>query len=123
VALLLLEGLLALGAFGGAVGFLVMGADLMGEGTTQLPFASPVLAGIALGLVNGVLPVVVLVGALRERAWARTGHLVVGVALVAWIVVQVAFLGWPPAALQWIYLVYGLAIVLLALRLRSEAAR
>jgi hypothetical protein len=115
--LLWLEVLLALGAFGGAAGFWLLGEDLLSEGTANLPFASPVLAGLALALVNGVLPTVVVVGTLRQRAWAIRGHLVVGLALVGWIVVQVAFLGWPPHWLQWAYLAYGAVITGLALRL------
>jgi hypothetical protein len=115
--LLWLEVLLAIGAFGGAAGFLLLGGDLLGAGTADLPFASPVLAGVALGLVNGVLPTVVLVGTLRRRPWAIRGHLVVGLALVGWIVVQVAFLGWPPHWLQWAYLAYGVVLTGLALRL------
>lgn len=122
MALLWLEGLLAVGAFGGAIGFFVLGEDLLREATARLPFASPVLAGIALATVNGVLPTVVLVGALLRRRWAHRGHLVVGVALVGWIVVQVALLGWPPAALQWLYLVYGLVIVVLAVPLAASSS-
>lgn len=119
--MLWLEALLAVGALGGAAGFLVLGEDLLGEATALLPLGCPVLAGFALGLVNGVLPAVVGVGALRRRRWARLGHLAVGLALVAWIVVQVGFLGWPPAALQWAYLGYGLVIVALAVvLLRTE---
>jgi hypothetical protein len=119
-ALLSLETLLAIGAFGGAAGFLLVGADFLGEGTADLPFASPVLAGLALGLVDGVLPATVVVGTLRQRPWAVRGHLVVGLALVGWVVVQVAFLGWPPHWLQLAYVVYGLVIVGLALSLRRR---
>jgi hypothetical protein len=119
--LLWLEVLLALGAFGGAAGFLLLGEELLGPGTADLPFASPVLAGLALASVNGVLPTVVVLGTLRRRPWARTGHLVVGLALVGWIVVQVAFLGWPPHWLQLAYLAYGVVITALALRLRRPA--
>jgi hypothetical protein len=118
-----LEGLLAVGAFGGALGFFLLGDDMLRDVTSELPFASPVLAGIALGLVNGVLPTVVLVGGLRRQPWARRGHLVVGVALVTWVVVQVAFLGWPPAGLQWAYAGYGLLIAVLAGRLPAVDQR
>jgi hypothetical protein len=93
--LLWLEALLALGAYSGAVGLIVGGVDL-GEATANLPFGSTLLAGIALAVVNGLLPTVVLIGALRRKAWAHTGHWLVGAALTAWIVVQVGLLGWPP---------------------------
>jgi hypothetical protein len=122
-ALLWLEALLALGAYGGAIGLIVGGVDL-GEATADLPFGSTVFAGVALGVVNGLLPAVVLVGALRRAAWARAGHWLVGVALTLWIVVQVGFLGWPPHWLQILYFCYGLAILALARRVtRAEQVR
>jgi hypothetical protein len=115
--LLWLEALLALGAYGGAIGLLSGGIDL-GASTADLPFGSTVFAGIALGIVNGVLPTAVLVGALRDAAWVGTGHWLVGAALTMWIVVQVGFLGWPPHWLQILYFCYGLAILALAHRVR-----
>ena len=117
--LLWLEALLALGAFGGAVALATGGVDL-GPATADLPFGSTVFAGIALGIVNGLLPTAVLVAALQRRAWALLGHWVVGVALTAWIVVQVGVLGWPPHWLQVLYFVYGLTILELARRLDRE---
>ncbi len=117
--LLWLEALLAVGAYGGAIGFLAGGIDL-GDAAQDLPFGSLTFAAIALALVNGVLPTAVLIGALRARAWARVGHLVVGVALVVWIVVQVAFLGPPIHVLQAIYFVWGGVIVVLALRVLAR---
>jgi hypothetical protein len=117
-ALLWLEGLLAFGAYGGAIALVAGWIDLA-EATAKLPFdGSTTFAGLALGLLNGVLPTVVLVGALRRHPWAGLGHLVVGVVLVGWIVVQVAVLGPPVAFIQVLYLVYGGVIVALALRLR-----
>jgi hypothetical protein len=111
--LLWLEVLLAIGACAGAIGLITGGMDL-GEATADLPFGSTTFAGVALLLVNGVLPTVVVVGALRHRRWAETGHLVVGAALIGWIVVQVGLLGWPPHWLQVLYFLWGWAIVGLA---------
>jgi hypothetical protein len=119
--LLWLEALLALGAYGGAIGLIVGGVDL-GEATARLPFGSTLLAGVALGIVNGLLPTAVLVGALRRQPWATVGHWLVGAALTLWIVVQVGFLGWPPHWLQITYFCYGLAILALARRLARNAA-
>lgn len=113
-ALLALEILLALGAYGGAFGLIVQGFDL-GEAGERLPFGSYVFAGVALGLINGVLPTVVVVAALSGRAWAALGHIVVGLALTAWIVVQVAILGPPVHWLQILYFFWGLAITGLAI--------
>ena len=116
-SLLWLEAVLAVGAYGGATGLVVAGPEILGEAVVaDLPFASPVFAGIALGIVNGLVPTVVFVAELRRARWAAVGHLLVGAGLVAWIAVQVAFLGWPPHWLQITYFVYGWVILGLAAR-------
>jgi hypothetical protein len=118
-----LEAFLALGAYGGAIALMADTIDLA-EATAKLPFGgSTLFAGAALGLLIGVLPTVVLVAALRRRPWAPWGHVLVGAVLTGWIVVQVLVLGPPVAALQLIYLVYGLVILALALRLVRTASR
>lgn len=89
--LLVLKVLLAVGAYGGALSFF-LALEAMESMRELLPFGSFLLAGLALAAVNGV-PTVVVVGALRDAPWARDGHLAVGLALIAWIVVQVAVLG------------------------------
>jgi len=109
--LIVLEVLLAIGAFGGAMA-LVSGAIDLGESTSDLPLASPVLAGLALGMINGVLPAAVAFGAWRRAAWSELGHVAVGVALIAWILVQVAFIGFG-SALQATYLLYGVVVLVL----------
>lgn len=109
-ALILLEILLAVGAFGGAAGFLA-GWSAFDELADQLPFGGSMLvAGVALGVVNGLLPAAVVYGALRRRRWARPGHVVVGVVLVTWIVVQVVVLGPPVHPIQVTYLAYGVVV-------------
>ncbi|MTV26398.1 hypothetical protein FTX61_13375 [Nitriliruptoraceae bacterium ZYF776] len=112
--LLGLEVLLAVGAYGGAAAILTGVLDF-GEATDRLPFGSLVLAGLALAVVNGVLPTVALVLDRRRHPAAPLAHLAVGLALVSWIVVQVGFLGPPVHALQVLYLVWGVAIAGLAL--------
>ncbi len=116
VAVMWLEGLLAVGAYGGAIGLISGGLDL-GEASGNLPFGSLAFAGVCLALVNGLLPTLVLIGALRQRRWAVPGHLVVGLTLVAWIVAQVAILGPPLHPLQAIYFAWGWIIAALAARL------
>lgn len=120
-SLLWLEAVLAIGAYAGATGLVLAGRQMIGDAAGDLPFASPVFGGIALAIVNGLLPTVVVVAELRGARWAAAGHLLVGTALVAWIVVQVAFLGWPPHWLQLIYFVYGWVIVGLAMIARGRA--
>ncbi len=83
---------LAVGALFGAFGIFTGIIDF--EATTQrLPFASPVFAGIALGVLIGVLPLAVALATLRRAPGAVLGHLVVGLVLMGWIGVQVAFIG------------------------------
>lgn len=117
-ALLWLEGVLAVGAYGGGVA-LILGAIDLG-GTDRLPFDSLVFAGIALIVVNGMLPTAVLVGEWRQRRWAARGHLGVGGALMGWIVVQVVALGPPVHWLQVLYFAWGAVIAALGWRQRSR---
>jgi hypothetical protein len=77
-----------------------------------------VFGGLALALVNGVFPTVVIIGALRRRPWTVWGHMAVGAALIGWIIVQVALLGPPVHWLQVLYFVWGLVMLVLALRVR-----
>ncbi len=123
-SLLWLEAVLAVGAYGGATGLVVAGPEMLGDAVVaDLPFASPVFAGIALGIVNGLVPTVVFLAELSRARWAAVGHVLVGAGLVSWIVVQVAFLGWPPHWLQIAYFVYGWVIVGLAVSARGRHAR
>lgn len=119
LAILWLEGLLAVGAYIGAFGFIVGGVDL-GAATSSLPFGSITFAGVSLAVVNGLLPTIVLFGALRHRPWARVGHLVVGLSLVAWIVTQVVIIGPPIVLLQAVFFAWGWAIAALAARLLQQ---
>jgi hypothetical protein len=108
-----LEVALAVGAFGGAVGLAGGGTDL-GGAVDDLPWGSALLGGLALAVVNGVLPAVVAFGALQRRPWAGAGHVLVGVALMGWIVVQVAFIG----LISWMQpfcFLWGAAILVLGL--------
>lgn len=120
-ALLWLESLLAVGAYAGAVGLITGGVDL-GAAADDLPFGSLAFGGWALLVVNGVLPTVVVIGALARRPWATPGHLAVGLALIGWIVVQVGVLGWPPNGLQILYFGWGWAILGLAITHRRAQA-
>mgnify|MGYP006297975655 CR=1 FL=1 len=112
-----LELALSIGAVGGAVGMFLDPAGTtsgLDVALADLPVPSLVLPGVALLLVNGVLPAAVAIGALRRAPWAPWGHLVVGVALLGWLLVQFWFIGgghW----LQALYVVWGLAITALAL--------
>ena len=108
-----LEILLSIGALAGAVGLMSGSIDL-GESAGDLPFDSPFLGGVALAVLNGVLPAIVARAAVLRKPWAPTGHIAVGVVLAVWITVQVAFIGLG-AWLQVIYFGYGLLIIVLGL--------
>lgn len=118
-AILWSEALLATTAYLGAIG-LISGRLDLGRAVGLLPLGSVLLAGLALAVVNGLIPTVVLLAALRGHRWAEVGHLVVGLALVTWLLVQVAVLGPPFSPLQGIYLAWGWIIAALAVRLAER---
>lgn len=112
------ELILAIGAIGGAIA-LVTGAIDLESAVEDLPWRSSVFAGVALFVLNALVPLAVVIGTWRRARWAPVGHVVVGVVLVGWIVVQVAFIGlgsW----LQVAYAVLGVVIAVLGLRLLSR---
>ena len=110
-----LELALSVLAVGGAVALVAGGAGMPASTIERFPFGSAVLGGIALLLVNGVVPAVVAIGELRHEPWARVGHVVVGAALVLWVVVQIGFIGLDsflqPVLFGWGALILGLALV------------
>jgi hypothetical protein len=82
----------AAAALGGAVGLATGTLSLGSELDSRLPFASPVLGGIALAVIVA-LPLA-WVGVLAWQGDERTDLALVGVGilLIGWIVVQVLFL-------------------------------
>jgi hypothetical protein len=117
-ALIALEILLAVGAYGGGWGLIrshwhpeafLSAAELAGT-----PFSSWLIPGVLLVLCNGVLPTVVAVGAMTGKPWARWGHPLVGLVLTTWVVVQVAMIGYGHS-LQAIYLAWGVVMLVLGL--------
>jgi hypothetical protein len=100
-----LAGFVAVSAYGGAVA-LIVGWLLPGTAMTKnLPFHSPVFAGIALACVVAAPATVVAVLAWRRHPRDRDASTLAGVLLVGWIVVEVAVVR-QFSALQ---VVYGLA--------------
>jgi hypothetical protein len=82
----------AVSAYGGAAGlvtgFLATDAKL----DSRLPFASPVFGGIALACVVGVPSTVLAVRAFRRDTSFAVASMVVGMLLVGWIGVELAFI-------------------------------
>ncbi|MGD2042172.1 MAG: hypothetical protein PVJ28_00870 [Acidimicrobiia bacterium] len=97
-----------------------MWGEILGDAVDDLPFGSAGFAGLALFMINGLFPLLVAIGALRRQRWVRWGHLMVGFALMGWIVVQVAYLGPPVHWLQVLYFWWGLAIVTVAWRTETR---
>jgi hypothetical protein len=110
-----LEVALAVLAVGGAVSLITFGAGMPAATIERFPFGSAALGGIALLVINGVLPAVVAIGELRHDAWARVGHLVVGAALMFWVLVQIGFIGLDsflqPALFVWGAVITSLGIL------------
>jgi len=113
--ILALEAFLAIGAFGGVWALIGdrNGGDNVDmtllEGT---PFDSYLVPGIALLVLNGVFPALVVMLALRGHRLAWPGHVAVGAVLMTWIAVQVGFIGYA-SLLQPFFFVYGAAVAAL----------
>ncbi|SMO89944.1 hypothetical protein SAMN06265218_12131 [Fodinibius sediminis] len=81
------------------------------EGT---PFQDFLIPGIILFTVLGIFPLIVFVGLWRRKMWAWLGAVMVSIALIIWIGVEIAMIGYasePP--LQLIYGLVGIALLIL----------
>ena len=116
-SLLVLEVLLSLGALGG--GFVLILAprgEIMPLPLSALagsPFDTYLLPGLILFSVLGLGPLVAARMAWRRHPFAPVAAFIVGVALLIWVAVEIAIIGYsnePP--LQAIYLTLGAAITL-----------
>ena len=112
----------AFGAWVGAVGLVTGGMDFGESINDRLPFDSPVLAGLALGIIVGI-PLTVLAW------WAITGGprtddlaLAVGLTLIVWILVQVAVIR-AFSFFQPTYLAVGAAFVAASHRVTLSSLR
>jgi hypothetical protein len=109
---------LSVGALGGKIQFVLdptgesigMSAELL-EGS---PFTDYLIPRVILFTVLGVYSLVVCYGLYTRRRWAWPAALSVGVALIVWVVVQEAIIGFGHW-LQWLYLLFGFVLVLLTL--------
>lgn len=80
------------------------------------PFRTYRIPGLILLTVLGIGPLAVLVALWQRRTWAWTGALIVSLALIIWIGVEIAMVGYhaePP--LQLIYGSLGVALLTLTL--------
>jgi hypothetical protein len=105
-----LAGVVAMSAYGGAVGLIGGWLRPISSMTARLPFHSPVFAGIALACVVAVPATLVAVLAWRGHPRDRDAAALAGVLLLGWIVVEVAVVR-QFSALQVVYGVAGLGLV------------
>jgi len=115
-------GFVALWAFVGALGLVGGGVDLGDEIAARLPFSSQILAGLLLATIVGVP--MAATAALGVRADPRTAIVgsYSGLLLVGWVTLQPFIIG----RFNWLQPVFGLlgvAVCLLAYRLRRPSAR
>lgn len=82
----------AVGAGFGAIGLASGWLELEDTVTSRLPWGSPVVGGVALAVVVGLPNALLAVVAFGRRAGTGPLSIAVGLALVAWIVVQLAFI-------------------------------
>ncbi len=78
------------------------------------PFQDFLIPGGILFIVLGIFPLIIFVGSWQRRIWAWSGAILVSIALIIWIGVEVAMIGYvsdPP--LQLIYGLVGLALLIL----------
>jgi hypothetical protein len=105
------------GVVGGRQFMLVPSGNIIGLSTTLLhgsPFESFLLPGIILFTVLGVYPLVVLYGLYHGTPWAWPATLSVGVALITWVLIEGAIIGFGKR-FQYPHLVQGTAIVVFSL--------
>ncbi len=87
-------------------------------------FGSYLIPGLVLFTVLGIGPLLVVYGLWTRRSWSRSGSLMVGAALLAWLGVEIAVIGYQPRPpLQLIYGVVGVAIVALAMLPAARTSR
>lgn len=130
-AVITLETLTAIAAFGGGAAMIADPAGAMGlspEMLYRLPVDSWLLPGVALTASNGVLPTAVAVAEVRGQPWPRRfGHIAVGTVLLAWPVTETLLFGYPlegePRWLRPSVAATGLMIMGLGLLLRRGAKR
>jgi hypothetical protein len=84
--------IIALSAYGGAIGLVSGGLSIGDLLTARLPFGSPVLGGIALALIVGVPSTWLAWLAWRADPRTDAAALIVGILIIGWIVVELAFI-------------------------------
>jgi hypothetical protein len=102
--------LLAVGAYGGALGLATGFLALTRDMEQRLPFGSPVFGAVALTVLVGAPATVVTVLAWRGHRWALHAAVLDGALLVGWILVETAFIR-EVSPLQPCYAAVGVGLV------------
>ncbi len=113
--LALLAGAVAASAYGGALGLITGFLPLGAVVTSRLPFASPVLGGIALLVVVAIPTTAVTWMAARGDRRAADTSVAAGVLLAGWIIVELAFIR-QVSFFHPLFLIAGAALIWLGLR-------
>ena len=85
---------------------------LPGELLDDVPIDTFILPGLFLIVVMGIAPFVISFGMWKRKRWAWRGTLAQGIVLVLWICFQIILWG-EPIAIQYIYLVWGILLLVL----------
>jgi hypothetical protein len=124
--LIMLEAVLAAGALYGGFAFLARpGGEALGMSTALLvgtPFDDYLVPGVLLLAANAVLPMAVIWASVRRLPWAPAGHVVVGLVLIGWIVVQLLLVGYA-TPIQPACLALGIVILLVGWASRPRPHR
>jgi len=113
VGLRAMEGVLAASALGAGAALLAHATSFDDRTVADLPLHSQAFGAAALMAVNGVVPLTALVLAVRHHRLAPFAHLLVGPALIVWIIVEASFIGWS-SPLQPACLAFGAVLAVLA---------
>ena len=105
---------MAIAALGGAI-TLIADGDSVGAVAEDLPWQSPVLGGLALGVVNVLVPLTAILGTLRGARWAPVGADRRRTCARHLDRIQIALIGLT-SWLQPIMVAYGIVLTLLAVR-------
>jgi len=117
IVLMIFQGLSGLG---GGIGLIM---DPSGE-TLQIPlnwlqgspFSDFLIPGIVLLVVLGIFPLIVSYALISKHKWSWLASLIVGIALIIWIIVEIIIIGYQPKPpLQLIYGLAGIFMVIVVL--------
>lgn len=136
--LIILLGLLALGAIGGGIVLVISpSGELIGIPVTEfknLPFNSFLIPGIILFSVLGIIPALLMIALIKKPAfkiaerfnifedmhWSWTFSVYIAFALIGWIHIQLIFLQGVVHWLHTFYMFYAMLIIIVALHPRMR---